>query len=46
MAAEKNKKETVEELPDAWWYKVYLCVIITTVIVIFALWVFSRYFSS
>ncbi|HLA95201.1 MAG TPA: hypothetical protein VK612_05725 [Pyrinomonadaceae bacterium] len=38
--------EPVEELPDNWWYKVYVGVIITTVIVISALWAFSRYFSS
>jgi hypothetical protein len=36
----------VEELPDAWWYRVYLGVIITTVLVISALWAFSRFFSS
>ncbi|MDQ3321062.1 MAG: hypothetical protein M3525_01200 [Acidobacteriota bacterium] len=41
-----NKIEAVEELPDAWWYRVYLAVIITTVLVIAALWTFTRYFSS
>lgn len=35
-----------EELPDSWWYRVYLVVIITTVLVILALWVFSYYFSN
>ncbi|CAA9424066.1 MAG: hypothetical protein AVDCRST_MAG74-3207 [uncultured Pyrinomonadaceae bacterium] len=38
--------EEVEELPDSWWYRVYLGVIITTILVISALWAFSRYFSS
>lgn len=38
--------EPIEELPDSWWYKVYAAVIITTVVVISALWAFSRYFSS
>ncbi|MDQ3714148.1 MAG: hypothetical protein M3388_18285 [Acidobacteriota bacterium] len=38
--------EVVEELPDSWWYRVYLGVIITTVLVISALWAFSRFFSS
>jgi len=38
--------EPVEELPDKWWYKVYVAVIITTVLVITALWAFSKYFSS
>ncbi len=40
---ESNKSE---ELPDAWWYRVYLAVIITTIIVISALGTFTRYFSS
>lgn len=38
--------EPVEELPDNWWHKVYVAVIITTVVVISALWAFSKYFSS
>ncbi len=38
--------ENVEELPDAWWYRVYLAVVITTIIVISALGTFTRYFSS
>jgi hypothetical protein len=38
--------QVVEELPDSWWYRVYLGVIITTVLVISALWAFSRFFSS
>jgi hypothetical protein len=43
---ETNQKENVEELPDSWWYRVYLGVIITTVVVISALGLFSKYFSS
>ena len=35
----------VEELPDAWWYKVYAAVVVTTVIVVFALWGFTKFFS-
>ena len=38
--------EHSEELPDNWWYRIYLAVIITTVLVISALWTFSRYFSN
>ncbi|MEJ7701038.1 MAG: hypothetical protein WKF71_15540 [Pyrinomonadaceae bacterium] len=38
--------ETVEELPDSWWYRVYLAVIITTIIVISTLGAFTFYFSS
>jgi hypothetical protein len=47
MKIEETKQiETIEELPDAWWYRVYLAVVITTVLVISALWTFTRYFSS
>jgi hypothetical protein len=35
----------LEEKPDAWWYRIYAAVIATTVLVIAALWAFSRYFS-
>lgn len=38
--------EPVEELPDEWWYKVYAAVIVTTILVITALWLFSWYFSK
>jgi hypothetical protein len=45
--SEETKSENAgEELPDEWWYRVYLAVIITTVLVLCALWAFSRYFSS
>ena len=43
---ETNQEEIVEELPDSWWFRVYLGVIIITVVVITALGLFSRYFSS
>jgi hypothetical protein len=33
------------EKPDAFWYRVYAAVVATTVLVITALWAFSRYFS-
>ena len=36
----------VEELPDSWWYRIYVAVIISTVLVISALGAFSRYFSG
>jgi hypothetical protein len=39
---DKNK---AEELPDSWWYRVYAVVMITTVLVILALWAFSTHFS-
>ena len=35
-----------EELPESWWYRVYLAVIIFTIFVIAALWAFSYYFSK
>lgn len=41
-----KNEEKADELPDSWWYRVYLGVIVTTVLVISALWAFSRYFSK
>jgi hypothetical protein len=47
MHSEENKPGIeVVELPDEWWYRVYVAVIVTTIIVISALGAFSRYFSS
>jgi len=47
MKSEDIKQiEVVEELPDSWWYRVYLGVIVTTLLVISVLWAFSRFFSS
>lgn len=47
VKTENIQQENVsEELPDAWWYRVYLAVIITTILVISALGAFSHYFSS
>ena len=43
---ETTKADPAEELPDAWWYKVYAAVMVTSVIVISLLWAFSRYFGS
>jgi hypothetical protein len=43
---ETNREEIVEELPDTWWYRVYIGVVITTIVVIIALGLFSKYFSS
>jgi hypothetical protein len=34
-----------KEYPDSSWHRVYLGVMLFAVIVIFALWAFSRYFS-
>ncbi|MBX3268469.1 MAG: hypothetical protein KF831_17355 [Acidobacteria bacterium] len=46
--AEKENTEVPrpEEMPDEWWYKVYVAVMVTTVAVIFLLWLFSRYFAA
>ncbi len=47
MEIEEIKQiEMVEELPDSWWHRVYLAVIVTTIIVISALGAFTFYFSS
>jgi hypothetical protein len=47
MKAENNSKpEETEELPDAWWYRVYAAVIVFTIFIIAALWAFSVYYSN
>ncbi|MBX7055365.1 MAG: hypothetical protein K1X36_10445 [Pyrinomonadaceae bacterium] len=46
MNENKDMFGPVAELPDSWWYKVYVGVIVSLVIVLAALWSFSRYFSS
>jgi len=33
------------EMPDEFWRKIYITVVVTTVVVITALWAFSRYFG-
>jgi hypothetical protein len=43
---EMNREEKVEELPESWWNRVYIAVIITTILVITALGLFTKYFSS
>lgn len=37
-------KGPTPEMPDQFWRKIYVAVVITTVIVITALWAFGRYF--
>lgn len=46
MENEKIKNGETEELPDAWWNKVYLLVVITTIVVIAALGAFTEYFTN
>lgn len=46
MKTEESKATEKIELPDNWWYRVYLGVIVVNIIFIFALWSFSRHFSS
>ncbi len=44
---DEAKNKTVESgKPDEFWRRVYIAVIVNTVIVVTALWAFSRYFSS
>ena len=38
--------ETPKERPDSFWNRVYIAVVVTTVVVITLLWEFSRYFGS
>ncbi|MCC7307909.1 MAG: hypothetical protein IT173_10100 [Acidobacteria bacterium] len=43
---EMSDKVPSTERPDAFWHRVYFAVVIVTVVVIGALWVFSKYFST
>jgi len=45
MEETENKGESPGK-PDEFWRRVYLAVIAVTVIVVTALWSFTRYFSS
>jgi hypothetical protein len=40
-----KNENLVQEKPDSFWRKVYLAVVIMTVVVVTLLWAFSRYFS-
>jgi hypothetical protein len=40
-----NQEDKTEELPDAWWHRVYVAVIVTTVLVVVLLWSFTEFFS-
>jgi len=42
----KIETQISQELPDDWWYRVYAAVIVTTIIVITMLGIFTRYFSN
>jgi hypothetical protein len=42
----KDAENPSAEKPDAFWYRVYLAVVVTTILVIAALWTFSLYFSK
>jgi hypothetical protein len=41
-----EETEIPAEKPNAFWYRVFLAVIVTNILVIAALWSFSRYFSN
>lgn len=41
----KQEEPLTEEKPDSFWKKVYASVVAVTVLVITALWAFSRYYS-
>lgn len=40
-----DAKQPPPEKPTAFWNRVYIAVVITTIIVIALLWTFSRYFA-
>jgi hypothetical protein len=42
----KTNKQSEQEKPDTWWYRVYAAALIFTALFIAALWLFERVFSS
>jgi hypothetical protein len=46
MKNQTIKENFPKEKPDNWWYRIYLAVVLTTILVISALWAFSHYFSK
>lgn len=41
-----NNKPAWADRPDSFWNRVYIAVVAVTIVVITALWAFSKYFSS
>lgn len=42
----QENKKTVEEIPENRWILIYLAIILINLLVLLALWLFSKYFSS
>ena len=40
-----DEENVTTERPDAFWRRVYIAVLVNTVVVVTLLWAFSRYFS-
>lgn len=45
MNQTEDKAPEKQELPDSWWYPIYVTVVATTILVIALLWAFTKYFS-
>jgi hypothetical protein len=45
MTETKEKIEMRDERPGSFWRRVYIAVILNTVVVVTLLWAFSRFFS-
>ncbi|MGI9107847.1 MAG: hypothetical protein ACR2G4_16550 [Pyrinomonadaceae bacterium] len=43
---EERHRVAEEERDDAWWYRVYVAVIVVAILMITGLWIFSRVFSA
>ena len=41
----EKEPEIIEEKPNSFWNRVYFAVVVTTILVILALWAFTGYFS-
>ena len=40
-----TENDNITEKPASFWRRVYIAVVVTTVVVVTLLWAFSRYFS-
>jgi len=43
---QERQRVATEERADAWWYRIYLAVVVVAVLMITGLWIFSRVFSA
>ncbi len=45
MKIKKMSEQFPDERPNAFWHRIYFAVVVTTFVVVTALWAFSQYFK-